>query len=41
MLPLLSKEMRLHPLWDVLRGDPRFEKLMEDAKKPFGAKERQ
>jgi TolB-like protein/class 3 adenylate cyclase/Flp pilus assembly protein TadD len=32
-------EMRLHPLWDVLRGDPRFEKLMEDAKKPFGPKE--
>ena len=34
-------EMRLHPLWDVLRGDPRFEKLMEDAKKPFGLKEQQ
>jgi TolB-like protein/class 3 adenylate cyclase/Flp pilus assembly protein TadD len=34
-------EMRLHPLWDLLRGDPRFEKLMEDAKKPFGLKEKQ
>jgi tetratricopeptide (TPR) repeat protein len=34
-------EMRLHPLWDVLRGDPRFDKLMEDAKKPFGQKEKQ
>jgi tetratricopeptide (TPR) repeat protein len=34
-------EMRLHPLWDVLRGDPRFEKLMEDAKKPFGLKQKQ
>jgi TolB-like protein len=34
-------EMRLHPLWDLLRDDPRFEKLMEDAKKPFGLKEKQ
>jgi hypothetical protein len=33
--------MRLHPLWDLLRDDPRFEKLMEDAKKPFGLKEKQ
>jgi TolB-like protein/class 3 adenylate cyclase len=29
-------EMRLHPLWDVLRDDPRFQNLMETAKKPFG-----
>jgi TolB-like protein/Flp pilus assembly protein TadD len=34
-------EMRLHPLWDLLRDDPRFEKLMEDAKKPFKLKEKQ
>ena len=27
-------ELRLHPFWDPLRGDPRFEKLVEDAKKP-------
>jgi TolB-like protein/Flp pilus assembly protein TadD len=33
-------EMRLHPLWDLLRDDPRFDKLMEDAKKPFGLKEK-
>jgi tetratricopeptide (TPR) repeat protein len=32
-------ELRLHPLWDPLRGDPRFETLMEEAKKPFGLKE--
>ena len=34
-------EIRLHPVWDLLRGDSRFEKLMEDAKKPFGPKEKQ
>jgi TolB-like protein/class 3 adenylate cyclase/Flp pilus assembly protein TadD len=34
-------EMRLHPLWDVLRDDPRFEKLMEEAQKPFGLQEKQ
>jgi len=30
--------LRLHPRWDPLRSDPRFEKLMEEAKKPFGPK---
>jgi tetratricopeptide (TPR) repeat protein len=34
-------EMRLHPLWDGLRDDPRFQKLMEKAKKPFGVTEKQ
>jgi len=34
-------ELRLHPRWDPLRGDPRFQKLMEQAKEPFGSKERQ
>ena len=34
-------EMRLHPLWDLLRDDPRFETLIEEAKKPFGLKEKQ
>jgi TolB-like protein/class 3 adenylate cyclase/Flp pilus assembly protein TadD len=29
-------ELRLSPVWDVLRGDPRFDKLMEEAKKPRG-----
>jgi tetratricopeptide (TPR) repeat protein len=32
-------ELLLHPFWDSLRGDPRFEKLVEDTKKPFGPKE--
>jgi len=31
--------LRLHPLWDPLRGDPRFEKLVEEAKKPVALKE--
>jgi TolB-like protein/Flp pilus assembly protein TadD len=31
-------ELRLHPIWDPLRDDPRFEKLMEQAKNPFGLK---
>jgi tetratricopeptide (TPR) repeat protein len=32
-------ELRLHPIWDPLRDDLRFQKLMEDAKKPFGMKD--
>ena len=31
-------ELRLHPFWDPLRGDPRFEKLVEEAKKPVTMK---
>ena len=27
-------ELRLNPEWDPLRGDPRFEKLVEESKKP-------
>jgi TolB-like protein/Tfp pilus assembly protein PilF/tRNA A-37 threonylcarbamoyl transferase component Bud32 len=27
-------ELRLNPDWDSLRGDPRFEKLVEESKKP-------
>ena len=27
-------QLRLHPFWDPLRRDPRFEKLVEEAKKP-------
>jgi hypothetical protein len=30
--------LKLFPVWDLLRGDPRFEKLVEEAKKPPRAK---
>jgi len=30
--------LRLHPLWDPLRGDPRFEQLVEESKKPVALK---
>jgi len=30
--------LRLHPFWDPLRGDPRFEQLVEEAKKPVALK---
>ena len=29
--------LRLDPSWDPLRGDPRFEKLVEESKKPVTA----
>jgi hypothetical protein len=32
-------ELRLHPVWDSLRGDPRFERLVEEAKKPLAVKD--
>ncbi len=31
-------ELKLLPLWDPLRGDPRFEKLVEESKKPVALK---
>ena len=31
-------ELKLLPWWDPLRGDPRFEKLVEEAKKPVASK---
>jgi serine/threonine protein kinase/Flp pilus assembly protein TadD len=31
-------ELRLHPYWDPLRGDPRFEKLVQEAKRPIALK---
>jgi serine/threonine-protein kinase len=31
-------DIRLDPHWDPLRGDPRFEKLMEEAKQPVALK---
>jgi TolB-like protein/Tfp pilus assembly protein PilF len=33
-LGLSYGELRLNPDWDPLRGDPRFEKLVEEVKKP-------
>ena len=31
-------QLKLLPLWDPLRDDPRFEKLVEEAKKPVALK---
>jgi serine/threonine protein kinase len=31
-------QLRLHPFWDPLRGDSRFERLVEEAKKPVALK---
>jgi hypothetical protein len=31
-------QLRLHRFWDPLRGDPRFEKLAEESKKPVAMK---
>ena len=31
-------QLKLLPFWDPLRGDPRFEKLVEEAKQPFALK---
>jgi hypothetical protein len=27
-------DLRLNPEWDLVRGNPRFEKLLQEAKKP-------
>jgi TolB-like protein/predicted Zn-dependent protease len=32
--PVSYGQLRLHPFWDPLRGDGRFEKLVEESKKP-------
>ena len=32
-------QLRLSPSWDPLRGDPRFEKLLEESKKPVVVKD--
>jgi tetratricopeptide (TPR) repeat protein len=31
-------DLRLDPYWDPLRGDPRFEKILEEAKQPLALK---
>jgi TolB-like protein len=31
-------DLKFNPVWDPLRGDPRFEKLVEEAKKPVAVK---
>jgi serine/threonine protein kinase/tetratricopeptide (TPR) repeat protein len=36
--PLSYGNLKLMPYWDPLRGDPRFEKLLEKAKQPVVAK---
>jgi len=36
--PVCYGQLRLHPFWDPLRGDPRFEKLVEESKKPVALK---
>jgi hypothetical protein len=30
--------LRLDPIWDPLRGDPRFEQIVEEAKRPVALK---
>ncbi len=36
--PISYGQLRLHPWWDPLRDDPRFEKLVEESKKPVAIK---
>jgi TolB-like protein/Tfp pilus assembly protein PilF len=36
--PISYGQLRLHPWWGPLRDDPRFERIMEEAKKPVGLK---
>lgn len=32
--PVCYGQLKLHPFWDRLRGDPRFEKLVKESKEP-------
>jgi len=36
--PISYGQLRLHPFWDSLRDDPRFEKLIGESKKPIALK---
>jgi TolB-like protein/Flp pilus assembly protein TadD len=36
--PISYGQLRLHPWWDPLRDDPRFEKLVEESQKPVPLK---
>ena len=36
--PITYGQLRLHPWWDAIRDDPRFDKLVEEAKKPVKVK---
>ena len=36
--PISYGQLRLHPWWDPLRDDPRFERIVEEAKKPVALK---
>jgi serine/threonine-protein kinase len=36
--PISYGQLRLHPWWDPLRNDPRFDNIIEEAKKPVALK---
>jgi len=36
--PISYGQLRLHPWWDPLRDDPRFDRIVEEAKKPVAIK---
>ena len=36
--PISYGQLRLHPYWDPLRDDPRFEKLVAESAKPVAIK---
>ena len=36
--PISYGQLRLHPWWDALRDDPRFERIIEKAKEPVAVK---